>query len=122
LPITPTQIAEEAIAAAEAGAAILHLHARDPKNGRPTADPEVFRVFLPRIKEATGAIVSITTGGGAAMGLEERLAAPLRFKPELSSLNMGTMSPIGRHLIADRRSDWRHAWEPEMIRGARARL
>jgi uncharacterized protein (DUF849 family) len=122
LPITPTQIAEESIAAAEAGAAILHLHARDPRDGRPTPDPEVFAAFLPRIKQATKAVVNITTGGGAGMTLDERLAAPLRFKPELSSLNMGTMSPIGRHLLADRRSDWQYAWEPEMIRGARTRV
>jgi uncharacterized protein (DUF849 family) len=122
LPLTPAQIAEQSIAAAEAGAAILHLHARDPKNGRPTADPDVFGAFLPRIKEATNAVVNVTTGGGPAMSLDDRLAAPLRFRPELSSLNMGTMSPIGRHLMADRRSDWRYAWEPEMMRAARTRI
>ena len=77
LPVTPDQIAAEAIAAAEAGASILHLHARDPENGRPTADPDVFMQFLPRIKQATDAVINITTGGSSLMTLDERLAAPL---------------------------------------------
>src|SRR5438552_2391867 len=77
LPLTPDEVARDAIAAAEAGAAILHLHARDPKDGRPTPDPDVFMQFLPRIKQATNAVVNITTGGGHGMTLEERLAAPL---------------------------------------------
>src|SRR6201981_727614 len=81
LPITPDQIATQAIDAANAGAAILHLHARDPKDGRPTPDPNVYRQFLPRIKQATNAVVNITTGGGHGMSLEERLAAPLRARP-----------------------------------------
>src|SRR5260370_40298432 len=76
----------------EAGAAILHLHARDPKDGRPTADPDVFMQFLPRIKQATNAVVNITTGGGLGMTLEERLAAPLRAKPEMCSCNMGPVN------------------------------
>ena len=92
LPLTPDEIARDAIAAAEAGAAILHLHARDPKDGRPTPDPDVFMQFLPRIKQATAAVVNITTGGGHGMSLEERLAAPLRAKPEMCSLNMGSMN------------------------------
>jgi len=79
LPITPTQIAEESIAAAEAGAAILHLHARDPGDGRPTPDPEVFAAFLPRIKQATKAVVNITTGGGAGMTLRRASSQPHRF-------------------------------------------
>src|SRR4029077_17123987 len=74
LPLTPDEVAKDAIAAAEAGAAILHLHARDPKDGRPTPDPDVFMQFLPRIKQATNAVVNITTGGGHGMTLEERLA------------------------------------------------
>jgi uncharacterized protein (DUF849 family) len=122
LPITPSDIARESIAAAEAGAAILHLHARDPRDGRPTPDPAVFGEFLPRIKQATDAVLNITTGGGAGMTIDDRLAAPLRFQPELSSLNMGTMSPIGRHLMAERRTDWKYAWEPELLRGARSRI
>ena len=78
LPVTPDQIAAEAIAAAEAGASILHLHARDPENGRPTADPDVFMQFLPRIKQATDAVINITTGGSSLMTLDQRLAAPLQ--------------------------------------------
>src|SRR5919112_4127775 len=77
LPITPSQIAENAIGAAEAGAAIVHLHARDPEDGRPTPDPEVFAQFLPRIKAGTEAVINITTGGGQHMTVEERLATPL---------------------------------------------
>src|SRR5262252_5086443 len=92
LPITPNQIAEQAIAAADAGAAILHLHARDPKDGRPTPDPSVFMQFLPRIKQASDAVINITTGGSLGMSMEDRLAAPLRAKPELCSLNMGSMN------------------------------
>ncbi len=92
LPLTPDEIARDAIAAAEAGAAILHLHARDPKDGRPTPDPGVFMQFLPRIKQATNAVVNITTGGGHGMSLDERLAAPLRARPEMCSLNMGSMN------------------------------
>src|SRR4051794_41278812 len=92
LPVTPDQIATEAIAAAEAGAAILHLHARDPIDGRPTADPDVFMQFLPRIKRSTDAVVNITTGGGQGMSLDQRLAAALRAAPELASLNMGSIN------------------------------
>ncbi|HEX3302952.1 MAG TPA: 3-keto-5-aminohexanoate cleavage protein, partial [Thermomicrobiales bacterium] len=87
LPITPEQIAENAIGAAEAGAAILHLHARDPQTGRPTPNPDMFMQFLPEIKERTDAVVNITTGGGQGMTLEQRLAAAMRAKPEMCSLN-----------------------------------
>src|ERR1700676_1585070 len=83
LPLTPDEVARDAIAAAEAGAAILHLHARDPKAGSPTPDPDVFMQCLPRIKQATNAVVDITTGGGVGMTLEVRLAAPSRSKPEM---------------------------------------
>src|ERR1700685_1629751 len=85
LPLTPDEVAEQAIGAAEAGAAILHLHARDPKDGRPTPDPAVFMQFLPRIKQATDAAVNITTGGGHGMTLQERLPAPLHARPEVGS-------------------------------------
>src|ERR1700753_738742 len=81
LPCTPDQIAAQSIAAAEAGAAILHLHARDPKDGRPTRDPAVFMQFLPRIKHSTDAIINVTTGGSLSMTVEQRLAAPLVAKP-----------------------------------------
>src|ERR1044071_5367333 len=83
LPITPDQIAEQAIDAAHAGAAILHLHARDPEDGRPTPDPKVFMAFLPRIKQATDAVVNITTGGGLTMTVDDRLQAPLLASPEM---------------------------------------
>ena len=85
LPITPDEIATQAIEAAEAGAVILHLHARDPKDGRPTPDPAVYRRFLPRIKQATEAVLNITTGGSVHMTLEERLAAPLLAAPFLAA-------------------------------------
>ena len=110
LPITPDQIAEAAIAAAEAGAAVLHLHARDPKDGRPTPDASVFMEFLPRIKQSCDGIVNITTGGGAGMSLDERLAAPLMAEPELCSLNMGSMN-FGLYPILDKMRDFEHDWE-----------
>ena len=110
LPLTPDEISKDAVAAAEAGASILHLHARDPKDGRPTPDPEVFMAFLPRIKQQTDAVVNITTGGGLGMTLEERLAAAFRAKPEMTSLNMGSMN-FGLYPAADKFKDWKHDWE-----------
>jgi uncharacterized protein (DUF849 family) len=118
LPITPNEIAEQAIAAAEAGAAILHLHARDPKDGRPTPDPAVFMQFLPRIKQNCDAVVNITTGGGLSMSVEERLAAPLQASPEMCSLNMGSMN-FAIHGLADRYSDWKHPWEEQYLRATK---
>ena len=114
LPITPDEVAKEAIAAAEAGASILHLHARDPKDGRPTPDPAEFMEFLPRIKQATDAVVNITTGGGHGMTLEERCAAALAVSPEMTSLNMGSMN-FGLFPILDKGYDWQHSWEPEYL-------
>jgi uncharacterized protein (DUF849 family) len=110
LPITPREIAEQAIAAAEAGAAILHLHARDPQDGRPTPDPAVFMQFLPVIKQSTDAVINITTGGGLGMSLDERLAAPLQASPEMCSLNMGSMN-FNIAPSAARVPKWKHAWE-----------
>ena len=110
LPLTPAEVAEQAIGAAEAGAAILHLHARDPKDGRPTPDPAVFMQFLPRIKQACDAVVNITTGGGHGMTLEERLAAPLRAAPEMCSLNMGSMN-FGLYPMLNRYKEFKHDWE-----------
>jgi uncharacterized protein (DUF849 family) len=92
LPITPSQIAEAAVGATEAGAAILHLHARDPRDGRPTGDSTVFMEFLPRIKQQCEAVLNITTSGATGMSLDDRLAAARRVEPELTSLNMGTFS------------------------------
>ncbi|QIN80381.1 3-keto-5-aminohexanoate cleavage protein [Rubrobacter marinus] len=118
LPIGPDQIAESAIGAAEAGAAILHLHARDPEDGRPTPDPEVFARFLPEIQASTDAVINITTGGGHGMTLEERTAAARRFRPELCSLNMGSMN-FGLFPALDRMDDFRHEWEPAYLRMTR---
>lgn len=118
LPITPAQISEQAIAAAEAGAAILHLHARDPKDGKPTPDPEIFMQFLPRIKQSTDAVLNITTGGGLNMTVDERLAAPLKTSPEMCSLNMGSMN-FAIHPLADRYNSWKHPWEEPYLRGTK---
>jgi len=116
LPLTPAHIAEQAIEAAEAGAAILHLHARDPANGRPSADPAIFMQFLPEIKRRTDAIVNITSGGSTAMSLEERLAPPLMAKPEMASLNMGSMN-FSIHPAAQKITEWIYDWEKPYIEG-----
>lgn len=116
LPLAPGQIAEQAIEAAEAGAAILHLHARDPGDGRPTADPRVFDQFVPRIRDATDAVINITTGGSTRMTLEERLAYPLQAKPEMCSLNMGSMN-FSIHPAARKIHEWRYDWERPYIEG-----
>src|SRR6201986_2936988 len=92
LPITPDQIATQAIDAAKAGAAILHLHARDPKDGRPSSEASVFMQFLPRIKQATDAVVNITTGGAVTMTVEQRISAANTLSPEMCSMNMGSMN------------------------------
>jgi len=118
LPLTPQEVAEGAIGAAEAGAAILHLHARDPEDGRPTPDPGVFMQFLPRIKQATDAVVNITTGGGHGMTLAERLAAPLRAKPEMCSLNMGSMN-FGLYPMLDRYKEFKYEWERKHLEASR---
>lgn len=115
LPITPDEIARQSIEAAEAGAAIIHLHARDPETGEPTPDPNVFMQFLPRIKQSCDAVVNVTTGGGLNMTLEQRLAAPLVAKPEMCSLNMGSMN-FGIFPAADKFTNWKHAWEEPYLR------
>ncbi|MBB3925015.1 uncharacterized protein (DUF849 family) [Sphingobium jiangsuense] len=117
LPVTPEEIAGQAIAAAEAGAAILHLHARMPEDGRPTGDPDVYGRFLPVIKQATDAVVNITTGGSITMTVEERLAAAVRFKPELCSLNMGSIN-FAFFPAANRIKSWKHGWEEAYIRNS----
>jgi len=118
LPITPDEIAAESIAAPEAGASIIHLHARDPKDGRPTPDPDVFMQFLPRIKQSCDAVVNITTGGSLGMSIEDRLAAPLRASPELCSLNMGSMN-FGIFHVADKIDTWKHEWEQPYVEKTR---
>jgi uncharacterized protein (DUF849 family) len=118
LPITPDEVAAGAIGAAEAGAAILHLHARDPKDGRPTPDPKVFMQFLPQIKAETDAVINITTGGGHNMTVQERLAAPLLAKPEVCSLNMGSMN-FGLFPMLERYKDFKHDWERGYLEGTR---
>ena len=116
LPITPEQIAQSSIEAAEAGAAIIHLHARNPETGEPTPDPAVFMRFLPTIKQSTDAVLNITTGGGLNMTVEERLAAPMQAKPEMCSLNMGSMNfNISR--AGDKITDWKHEWEKPYLAG-----
>jgi uncharacterized protein (DUF849 family) len=110
LPVTPDQIATQAIDAAAAGAAILHLHARDPQNGRPTGDPAIYRQFLPRIKQSCDAVVNITTGGAVTMTVEERLAAAAEFSPEMCSLNMGSMN-FALYPMAARDRKWKYDWE-----------
>ena len=114
LPITPDQIADSAIGAAKAGAAIVHLHARDPEDGRPTPDPGVFAQFLPEISTASDVVINITTGGGLGMPLEGRTAAARRFEPELCSLNMGSMN-FGLFPMLGRIGDFQHEWEPEYL-------
>ncbi|GLR79188.1 3-keto-5-aminohexanoate cleavage protein (plasmid) [Azospirillum oryzae] len=115
LPVTPDEIVEQGVGAAEAGAAILHLHARDPRTGQPTPDPAVFMQFLPRLKQSTDAVLNITTGGSLNMTVQERLAAPLQARPEMCSLNMGSMN-FGIFPLADRYKNWKHDWEEPYLR------
>lgn len=111
LPITPDEIAEQAIEAVEAGAAIVHLHARDPIDGRPTGSPDVFRQFVSRIKSETDAIINISTGGGGpGMPINERAAAGLALEPEMCSLNMGSIN-LNLSEMAKKDRDWRFDWE-----------
>ncbi|OGA29233.1 MAG: 3-keto-5-aminohexanoate cleavage protein [Betaproteobacteria bacterium RIFCSPLOWO2_02_FULL_65_24] len=116
LPLTPQQIEEHAIEAANAGAAILHLHARDPKDGRPTADPKVFQQFVPNIARRTNAVINITTGGSTKMTLEDRLAYPMIAKPEMCSCNMGSMN-FSIHPAARKIKEWKYDWEKTYVEG-----
>lgn len=110
LPVTADEMVEQALGAAEAGAAVLHLHARDPETGKPSARIEDFMGFLPRIRQATDAVVNISTGGSSQMTLDERLAPAFATKPEMCSLNMGSMN-FGIFPLAERRETWKHEWE-----------
>lgn len=116
LPITADQIADQAIGAAEAGAAILHLHARDPETGRPSASVDHFMAFLPRIHQACDAVLNLSTGGSALMSLDERLAAPRLAAPEMASLNMGSMN-FALYPMAERFTEWQHDWEKPFLEG-----
>jgi uncharacterized protein (DUF849 family) len=117
LPLTPEQIADAAIGAAEAGASIVHLHARDPLDGRPSQDPELFLQFLPRIKASTNVVVNLTTGGAPTMKVDERLRPALQLKPEVASLNMGSMN-FGLYEMLDRTKVFAHAWERPYLEGS----
>jgi uncharacterized protein (DUF849 family) len=117
LPVTPQQIAEQSIAAAEAGAAILHLHARNPLTGRPSAAVADYMAFLPAIHAGTDAVINLTTGGSAVMTLGDRLAAPLAAQPEMCSLNMGTMN-FALYPMLGKRTEWLHDWEEPFLRNS----
>lgn len=118
LPVTPEEIADAAVGAAEAGAAIIHLHARDPKSGRPDQTPEAFGRFLPRIKQATNAVINLTTGGAPYMTVEERIKPAAMFKPEVASLNMGSMN-FGLFPMLNRFKAFRHDWERKALEDSR---
>ncbi|WP_375277527.1 BKACE family enzyme [Alteromonas australica] len=117
LPITPKQIANESVKAADAGASIIHLHARDPYTGQPTGDPDVFMQFLPEIKQHTDAVINLTTGGSPTMSVEERLACAMKVKPEMCSLNMGSIN-FAMFPLASRYKTWKHSWEEDYVRNS----
>ena len=118
LPVTPNEIADAAILAAQAGASILHLHARDPENGKPTQNPEIFKKILPLIIKETDAVINITTGGSPHMTVQERMMPASIFKPELASLNMGSMN-FGLYPMLDRFSEFNHTWEKDNLEKSR---
>lgn len=118
LPVSAEEIADAALGAAEAGAAIVHMHARDPKNGRPSQDPEYFAPILEQLKANTDAVVNITTGGSPHMTVEERMLPATVFKPELASLNMGSMN-FGLYQMLDRFKKFEHEWEREGLEKSR---
>ena len=121
LPVTPDDIADSAVGAATAGAAIVHLHARAPEDGRPTQEPRLFKQFLPRITAASDVVVNLTTGGSQTMTVEERLQPALQLSPELASLNMGTIN-FGLYEMIPRYPAWRWDWEPAYLAGSEAGL
>jgi len=121
LPVTPNEIADAAIGAAEAGAAIVHLHARDPATGAPTQDPEIFDRFLPKIAAKSDVVINITTGGAATMTIDERLQPALQLKPEVASLNMGTMN-FGLYEMLNRYKSFKHDWEQPYLAGSDERI
>jgi uncharacterized protein (DUF849 family) len=121
LPISAQEIADAAIGAAEAGAAIVHLHARDPKDGRPDQTPDAFAPFLKVIKQRSGVVINITTGGAATMTIEDRVKPAATFKPEVASLNMGSMN-FGLYPMLERFKDFKHDWERPYLEGSRERI
>ena len=121
LPITPEEIADAAVGAAEAGAAVVHLHARDPRNGKPDQSPEAFAPFLQVIKQRSNCVINITTGGAPTMGIEERLQPAHRFAPEVASLNMGSMN-FGLYPMLNRFKEFKHDWERPYLEGSRDRI
>jgi uncharacterized protein (DUF849 family) len=114
LPVTPQEIAASSLVAAEAGAAIIHLHARNPADGAPTGDPAVYAQFLPQIRKGCDAVINITTGGSATMTVMDRLAAAARFKPEMCSLNMGTIN-FAFFAAGKRITSWKYPWERDYV-------
>ena len=121
LPLTPHHIADQAIEAAEAGAAILHLHARDPNDGRPAFDPSIYQQFLPRIHAATDAVLNITTGGAITMTLEQRLAGAVDISAEMASCNMGSMN-FAIFPVLEKMKEFRYDWERDYIEGTRSAI
>ncbi len=121
LPVTPEEIIDAAVGAAEAGAALVHVHARDPVTGKPDQSPEAFAKFLPIIKQRTNAVINITTGGAPTMLVEERLKPCAVFKPEVASLNMGSMN-FGLYPMLGRFKDFQHDWELPYLEGSRDRI
>jgi uncharacterized protein (DUF849 family) len=121
LPITPDQIARAAIEAAEAGASVVHLHARDPETGIPSQDPNLFEQFLPQIKQESDVVINLTTGGSPAMTIEERLQPVMRFKPEVASLNMGSMN-FGTYELLQRFKEFKHDWEQPFLEASDERI
>ena len=118
LPVTPDEITAAALGAAEAGAAIVHLHARDPLDGRPDQRPEAFAPFLPRIKQASDVVINLTSGGAPWMKIEERIKPSMVFKPEVASLNMGSMN-FGLFPMLERFKEFKHSWEREALENSR---
>jgi uncharacterized protein (DUF849 family) len=118
LPVTPKEIADQAIGAARAGAAIVHLHARNPETGEPASSPELYREIVTRITDACDVVINITTGGGNNMSVEQRLAAAVELKPEICSLNMGSMN-FPMHTLLRKYTEFRHGWEREYIEESR---
>ena len=121
LPITSAEIADAAVGAAEAGAAIVHLHARNPVDGRPDQSPVAFAQFLRSIRERSSVIVNITTGGSATMTIEERVEPAAEFSPEIASLNMGSMN-FGLFPMLDRHREFKYDWERPYLEGSRDRV